>query len=473
MKHLHILGIGGVFMGSLALIARQLGYKVTGIDSNLYPPMSDILKNNNISYFENYENFDKTQQELLSSADYVVIGNVIRRENPAVDYLLNNDIEFYSGAQWLYKHVLRNQWIIAVTGTHGKTTTTSLLAWILDYAGLEPGFLIGGAHGNFNISGRLGAGNFFVIEADEYDTSLFDKRPKFLHYFPDTLIINNIEFDHADIYDNVTEIKKQFKYLLRTVGSSYGKVIFNADDNNVIDILKDNNNLDKIGFTLNNKTQNLSLDKLNNIYSAECIDARKFILKSLNSFNVSSELLGEHNIANITAALTAAEHAGVPMRVAIESLKYYKGVSRRLEFKDKIKNIKIYDDFAHHPTAISKTLEAIKKDTSKSKIIAIVDFCSYSMREGIHKDYLADSLKLADVALLYQGEYVNWSLKENILDKKVNSNQYIEIFNSLDKLVSKIQDIEDIDTTVVFMSNGKFTKIIPDIIQSLKTKYVK
>ena len=276
MKHVHILGIGGVFMGSLALIAKQLGYKVTGVDSNLYPPMSDILKNNNIAYCENYENFGQDQKDLLSRADYVVIGNVIRRSNPAVDYLLDNDIKFYSGAQWLSDFVLRNQWVVAVTGTHGKTTTTSLLAWILDYAGLEPGFLLGGSHGNFNVSGRLGAGNFFVIEADEYDTSLFDKRPKFLHYFPDTLVINNIEFDHADIYNNVTEIKRQFKYLLRTVSSTYGKVVFNADDSNVLEVLQDNENLHKLGFSLN-IPQELNLSKLDNIYKSEILSSKSFI----------------------------------------------------------------------------------------------------------------------------------------------------------------------------------------------------
>jgi len=460
-------------MGSLALIARQLGYKVTGVDANLYPPMSDILKNNNISYIEansNFESFDDAQRKLLNQADYVLIGNVINRTNPAVDYLLDNDIKFYSGANWLYEFVLRKQWVVAVTGTHGKTTTTSLLAWILDYAGLEPGFLLGGAHGNFGVSGRLGAGNFFVIEADEYDTSLFDKRPKFLHYFPDTLIINNIEYDHADIYDSIDQIKKQFGYLLRTISSTYGKIIFNADDSNVLDVLKDNASLEKIGFSI---VQNKNQKELNNIYKAKINSNREFILKALKEYHIDSPLMGDYNISNVIAAISAAEHAGVPMEIAIESLKSFKGVSRRLEFKGEVGNIKIYDDFAHHPTAISKTLDAIKKEYPNNKIIAVVDFCSYSMRNGVHKELIADSLKLADLVLLFKGEYVNWSLEDHIVskNKNSNSNQFIEICESLDNLYERIQQIDDIEATIIFMSNGKFTKVIPHVIKNLKLKF--
>jgi len=461
-------------MGSLALIARQLGYKVTGIDANLYPPMSDILKDNNIFYIEansNFESFDDDQKVLLKQADYVIVGNVITRKNPAIDYLLDNDIKFYSGANWLYEFVLRKQWVVAVTGTHGKTTTTSLLTWILDYAGLEPGFLLGGSHGNFGVSSRLGAGNFFVIEADEYDTSLFDKRPKFLHYFPDTLIINNIEFDHADIYNSVDEIKKQFGYLLRTVSSTYGKVVFNADDGNLLDVLKENDNLEKVGFSIsadNNQKELDTFKKLNNIYKAKINANREFILKALKDYKIDSPLMGEHNISNVIAAITAAEHAGVPMEVAIESLKTFKGVARRLEFKGEIGHIKIYDDFAHHPTAISKTLDAIKKEYPNSKIIAVVDFCSYSMRNGVHKELIADSLKLADQAILYKGEYVNWSLEDYIVSK--NKNQLINICNDIDSLHSQIQDINNSNSVIVFMSNGKFTKVIPEVLINLKSK---
>lgn len=474
MKHVHILGIGGVFMGSLALIARQLGYKVTGIDTNLYPPMSNILKDNNISYIEtnsDFEIFDDEQKTLLNQADYVIVGNVIKRSNPAVDYLLDHDIKFYSGANWLYEFVLRKQWVVAVTGTHGKTTTTSLLTWILDYAGLEPGFLLGGSHGNFGVSGRLGAGNFFVIEADEYDTSLFDKRPKFLHYFADTLIINNIEYDHADIYENVEEIKKQFGYLLRTVSSTYGKVIFNADDSNVLDVLKDNTNLEKLGFSIskdsdqNNQKELNNLKKLDSIYKAKINSNREFILNALKEYKIDSPLMGEHNISNVCAAISAALHAGVPMEVAIESLKTFKGVARRLEFKGEIGKIKIYDDFAHHPTAISKTLDAIKKEYPDHKIIAVVDFCSYSMRTGVHKEIIADSLKIADTALLYKGEYVNWSLEDYIVSK--NKKQDIKICNDLDSLHSTIQEIGDLRSVILFMSNGKFTKVIPQVIENL------
>lgn len=371
---LHVLGACGTFMAGVAYIARQLGHEVIGIDQNVYPPMSDFLRDQGIFLVSGYE-----QYQTLTRPDLVIVGNAMSRGNPAVEHMLDQRWRYISGPQWLYENVLCHKKVLAVSGTHGKTTTSSMLAWILEYAGLRPGFLIGGMPKNFGISARVTESDYFVIEADEYDSAFFDKRSKFLHYHPDTLIINNIEFDHADIFSNLDEIKKQFHYLLRTVPRA-GTVIYPHHDKVMADLF---------AMGLWSQAESFGLD-----------DGAQWTPKIFASLGQSLEtllpLLGKHNQSNALAAIAAAHAVGVNASVAVQALTQFEGVKRRLEKIAEVGSISIFEDFAHHPTAIQTTLEGLRKHRPEGRLIALLELASYTMRAGVHKESLIPALKLAD-----------------------------------------------------------------------------
>lgn len=382
--HIHILGIGGTFMSALAILARQLGCQVTGSDAHCYPPISELLQQENITWTEGY---DETTQML--KADCVIVGNAMKRGLPIVEAMLENRKPYTSGPEFLREHILSRYRVIAVAGTHGKTTTTSMLAFILDYAGLNPGFLIGGVSSDFKTNARLGKGDYFVIEADEYDSAFFDKRPKFMHYRPEIAILNNLEFDHADIYENLDAIKQQFTYFLRTIPPS-GTVIKPRDDKNLNDVCAK-------GVYSNVEETALTGEAY---WRAEILkeDASQFKVyhqgKEVAEINWS--LMGQINVENALAALAASNHAGVSPEKAAAALMQFTPVKRRLEVKSINHGITVYDDFAHHPTAIKRTLEALKNSKRYKRILVVLEFASYTMKSGVHKTSMGDALIGAD-----------------------------------------------------------------------------
>lgn len=371
---LHVLGACGTFMAGVAYIARQLGHDVTGVDQNVYPPMSHFLSDQGITLISGYEHY-----KTLSAPDVVIVGNAMSRGNPAIEHMLDQGWQYISGPQWLYENVLCHKKVLAVSGTHGKTTTSSMLAWILDYAGLSPSFLIGGMPKNFGISARFTESDYFVIEADEYDSAFFDKRSKFLHYRPDTLIINNIEFDHADIFANLDDIKRQFHYLLRTVPAR-GTVIYPHRDQVVTDLFAMGLWSQAESFGLDNGAQ----------WGSD-------VFASLGeSLATMLPLLGVHNQSNALAAIAAAHSVGVEVVVAVQALAKFEGVKRRLEKIAEIGSVSIFEDFAHHPTAIRTTLSGLRNHRPEGRLIALLELASYTMRAGVHKASLIPALELAD-----------------------------------------------------------------------------
>ena len=383
--HIHILGICGTFMGGIAVIARQAGHKVTGCDANVYPPMSTQLQAQGI---ELIEGFDPAQIEL--KPDLFVIGNVVARGNPLMEEILNRGLAFISGPQWLYENVLRGKWVLAAAGTHGKTTTASMLAWILEHAGLDPGFLIGGVPINFEVSARATGSAFFVIEADEYDTAFFDKRSKFIHYMPRTAILNNLEFDHADIFADVGAIEVQFHHLVRTVPGN-GLIIANGREQSMKRVLA------------RGAWSKVELLGVNEGWIARPRDEHAFdvFFEGGPRGTVHWELLGEHNRHNALAALAAARHAGVPVTKGIEALAEFRNVKRRLEVRGTVNDITLYDDFAHHPTAIETTIAGLRSKVNGSRILAVLEPRSNTMKMGVMKDALAGSLAGADLVFCY------------------------------------------------------------------------
>ncbi len=449
--HIHILGICGTFMGGLALIARELGYQVSGSDQNVYPPMSTQLEQQGIQLMNGYK-----AMNLDCKPDLVVIGNALSRGNEEVEAVLNQGLNYISGSQWLSEHVLQKKWVLAVAGTHGKTTTSSMLAWILQYQGFNPGFLIGGIPLNFGLSARLGETDFFVIEADEYDSAFFDKRSKFVHYRPRTTILNNLEFDHADIFDDLDAIKKQFHHLVRTIPSN-GLIITPECEQNIVDVLE-------MGcWTPISKT---AIDA-----EAEC-QAR--LIKTDGSqfkvfFNgeeqglVDWSLTGQHNVYNALSAIVAARHVGILPSDAIAALMKFENVKRRMEVIAKINSVIVYDDFAHHPTAIKLTLDGLRKQVNAEKIVAIVEPRSNTMRMGIHTQSLAESLNLADLAIIYQPENLGWNLSTL---KKYNDK--IEIYTTLDAIINRLKAESNEVAHFVLMSNGSFGGIYHRLINALE-----
>lgn len=448
--HIHILGICGTFMGGLALLARELGMTVSGSDANVYPPMSEQLAAAGINVSEGYE-----PSHLEPAPDLVVMGNAMTRGNPAVEYVLNKGLPYVSGPQWLAEHVLRGRWVLAVSGTHGKTTTSSLLAWILEHAGMSPGFLIGGVPGNFGETARLGNTPFFVIEADEYDTAFFDKRSKFVHYQPRTLVINNLEFDHADIFDDLAAIQKQFHHLIRTVPSE-GLII--SPQEKAIDQV----------FEMGCWTPRQTLGSVSGWQS-------KLIQKDGSEFEVSFEgqtatvrwdLLGQHNVSNALAAIAAARHVGVTIEHACQALSEFSGVKRRLELRGEVDNIRVYDDFAHHPTAIATTIAGLRARIGNRKLVAVLELRSNTMKMGVHQDALAQSLIQADRVLLLQDGGLNWSLKQ----VTESLGDHASVYDTVDAIVKALQKESGQGDEILVMSNGGFGGIHQKILEALEAR---
>ncbi|MFA6052408.1 MAG: UDP-N-acetylmuramate:L-alanyl-gamma-D-glutamyl-meso-diaminopimelate ligase [Methylobacter sp.] len=437
--HIHILGICGTFMGGLAVIARQLGYEVSGSDQNVYPPMSTQLEEQGIRLMEGYR-----AENLDCKPDLVIIGNAMSRGNPEVEAVLNKGLKYVSGPQWLAEHVLQDKWVLGVAGTHGKTTTTSMLSWILEHQGFNPGFLIGGIPLNFGISARLGDSDFFVIEADEYDSAFFDKRSKFVHYRPRTAILNNLEYDHADIFPDLDAIKKQFHHLVRTVPGE-GLIISPESDANINDVLAMGCWTPVVKTSIDSDAQwNAKLIKA---------DGSQFTVLFENNDQgcVNWPLTGRHNVYNALSAIAAAEHVGIRPADAITALGQFKNVKRRMEVIAKINDVTLYDDFAHHPTAIQMTLDGLRKQVGQERIIAIVEPRSNTMRLGVHTKTLAESLGNADLAIIYQPQNMGWDLSEL---KKYAGN--IEICQSLDEIINKLKFEARYGGHFVLMSNGSF-----------------
>ncbi len=448
--HIHILGICGTFMGGLAVIARQLGYQVSGSDQNVYPPMSTQLEEQGIQLMEGYR-----AENLAGNPDLVIIGNAMSRGNPEVEAVLNKGLKYVSGPQWLSEHVLQDKWVLGVAGTHGKTTTTSMLSWILEHQGYKPGFLIGGIPLNFGISARLGESSFFVIEADEYDSAFFDKRSKFVHYRPRTAVLNNLEYDHADIFPDLDAIKKQFHHLVRTIPGE-GLIISPEVDDNINDVLAMGCWTPAVKTSIN----------ANAPWNAELLKADgsqfKVLLNNEEQGCVDWPLTGDHNVYNALSAIAAAHHVGVLPKDAITALGAFKNVKRRMEVLATINGVTLYDDFAHHPTAIETTLDGLRKQVGQDRIIAIVEPRSNTMRMGIHTETLAKSLKNADLALIYQPENMNWDLSGL---KKYAGN--IEICQSLDAIIAKLKFEARYGGHFVLMSNGSFGGIYQQLLKEL------
>ncbi len=445
---IYILGICGTFMAGLALLARELGHEVYGSDANVYPPMSTQLAEAGITLRDGY-----LENNLDLDADLYVIGNAISRGNPQIELILERGLPYISGPQWLHDHLLKDRWVLAVAGTHGKTTTSSMLAWILEYANLQPGFLIGGLNQNFNQSARLGNAPFFVIEADEYDTAFFDKRSKFVHYQPRTLILNNLEYDHADIFEDLQAIKKQFHHLMRIVPRN-GLVIYNTQDENLQQVLK-------MGCWSGTLSFGLELADL-------AIQSQKQIIhdrKSGQNWSLEGLPHGLFNRQNACAALLAAQHAGVPLTVGMEALQSYKGVKRRQEVIAEIDGISIIDDFAHHPTAIKVTLEALKQQT-KGRLIAVFEPRSNTMKAGVHEKTLGASFDAADRVLLFDNGQLQWNIQSLINEQPSR----MQIFHHIDQIINSLTHYASDGDQIVIMSNGGFEGIHQKLIQALKDR---
>lgn len=454
--HIHILGICGTFMGGLALIARELGHTVSGSDANVYPPMSTQLEEQGITLMQGYET-----QHLKPEPDIVIIGNALSRGNPAVEEVLAKGLRYTSGAQWLLDYVLQDRWVLAVAGTHGKTSTASLLAWLLEDNKLSPGFLIGGIPGNFGVSARLGETPFFVVEADEYDTAFFDKRSKFVHYHPRTLILNNLEYDHADIFPNIEAIQTQFHHLLRTVPAN-GLVISHADDPYLEQTIKQGC-WTPIEYFAGKQNQHWQAKPITN-------DGLEFDVM-FNSNKVASakwSMLGEHNMQNALAAIAAARHVGVPAEMSVESLSRFKGIKRRMEVRGVVHDITVYDDFAHHPTAIHLTLDGLRKNVGTKRILAILEPRSNTMKMGVHKNTLTESLSLADMTYLFQAENLNWDIGAGLNDNNEGS---LQVFSSTQAIIDKVLLDAKADDHIVIMSNGGFEGIHQRLLDTLKKKF--
>ncbi|WP_394223432.1 UDP-N-acetylmuramate:L-alanyl-gamma-D-glutamyl-meso-diaminopimelate ligase [Alteromonas gracilis] len=448
--HVHILGICGSFMGGIAAIAKSLGHKVTGSDKNVYPPMSTQLEALGIELTEGY-----CESQFDPAPDMVVIGNAMSRGNPAVEYVLNRNLPYTSGPQWLLDNLLKDRWVIGLSGTHGKTTTSSMVAWILEHAGLNPGYLIGGVPENFGVSARVGESPFFVIEADEYDSAFFDKRSKFVHYRPKTLIINNLEFDHADIFADLAAIQTQFHHLVRMVPEN-GLILTPNNTLAIEEMLK--------------KGCWSSRQSLGKEWHAELLkkDGSEFNVmhNGVIAGTVTWSLVGQHNVDNALMAIAAAHHAGVTLPDAIEALSFFKNVKRRMEVKGEVNNITLYDDFAHHPTAIATTLDGLRKKVGNARILAVLEPRSNTMKMGVHKDTLANSWQKADEVYLYEPEGMDWSL----VDSVAHSNAPTHCYRDVEKIVQSVCNVAQPGDHILVMSNGGFEGIHGRILDALKMK---
>lgn len=449
-KHIHILGICGTFMGGVAMIARELGYHVTGSDTNVYPPMSTFLENHGIEIIPNYD-----VAQLQPAPDLVVIGNAMSRGNPCVEYVLDNQLNYTSGPQWLHDNLLKDRWVLAVSGTHGKTTTTGMLAWILEKNGIDAGFLIGGVAGNFGISARAGSSKFFVIEADEYDSAFFDKRSKFVHYTPKTLIINNIEFDHADIFDDLKAIQRQFHHLVRTMPQS-GCILSAVSDQNVQDTLK-------MGAYSQLQFIGEGKEWFAKPLVADCSSFEVYHFGEKAGV-VQWQIIGAHNMHNALMAIAASHHAGVSVAGACEALGSFINANRRLEVKGEVRGVTVYDDFAHHPTAIEATIGALRSKVGKeARILAVLEPRSNTMKMGVHKEEIAPSLKDADAVFVYQPETIPWQVSV-ITDALTQPAKWSA---NLDELVDAVTREAKSGDHILVMSNGAFGGIHAKLLEKL------
>jgi UDP-N-acetylmuramate: L-alanyl-gamma-D-glutamyl-meso-diaminopimelate ligase len=455
--HVHILGICGTFMGGIAALARASGHRVTGSDQNVYPPMSDQLAALGIELIQGYD-----PQQLQLRPDIVVVGNVMSRGNALVEALLESGIPYTSGPEWLARHVLAGRWTLAVAGTHGKTTTSSILAWILEHAGLDPGFLIGGVPGNFNVTARLGGGRHFVVEADEYDTAFFDKRAKFVHYRPRTVVLNNLEHDHADIYPDVAAIQWQFHQLMRMVPRN-GSVVANAGDANVMRVIDMGcwTPVERFAGTVASDTAWYAAAPPGGDYSAFTI-----MEGNRRVADVQWQMLGRHNAENALAAVLAAHHAGVAIETAVSALKEFGGVRRRLEVRGVVGGITVYDDFAHHPTAIEVTIDALRRRVGSSRLVAVLEPRSNTMKLGTHRDAMAKSLERADRVWLYQGPNVTWDVAGSV----AGLGERAAVSRDLDQLVTTLGATLSSGDHVLIMSNGGFGGIHKKLLERLASR---
>jgi UDP-N-acetylmuramate: L-alanyl-gamma-D-glutamyl-meso-diaminopimelate ligase len=447
----HILGICGTFMGGIALLARELGLAVSGADHNVYPPMSTQLSEAGIALTEGWD-----PAQLEPAPDLVVIGNALSRGNPCVEAVLNRGLAYTSGPAFLAEHILRERWVLAVAGTHGKTTTAAMLAWILEDAGLAPGFLIGGVPRNFGLSARAGNAPFFVVEADEYDTAFFDKRSKFVHYRPRTAVLNNLEYDHADIFPDVAAIERQFHHLVRTVPGN-GLLIAPEADKHIQTVLEMGRwtPLETIG------EQGWQAQLL-------AADGSRFEVsyQSVPQGTVSWDMLGAHNVHNALAAIAAARHAGVPSPIACEALGRFQAPKRRMEVRGVVDGITVYDDFAHHPTAIRTTLAGLRARVGTERIIAVLEPRSNTMRLGVHKDALGPSLAAADAALLFAPADLPWDVAAVMQDLGERAG----LFQDLDALLAHLLATVRPGDHILIMSNGAFGGLHEKLLKSLQDR---
>jgi len=450
---IHILGICGTFMGGVASLARAESHDVTGSDENVYPPMSTLLESQGIEITQGFN-----PEDIPDDVDQVVVGNVMSRGKPVVEALLNKRTRYVSGPQWLYENILKDRWVLAVAGTHGKTTTASMLAWILEYAKLSPGFLIGGVPENFGVSARSGESPFFVVEADEYDTAFFDKRSKFVHYHPQTLILNNLEYDHADIFPDLAAIQTQFHHLIRTVPSG-GLVVSNQQEANLQSVLDRGcwTPVETFACSEDNAAWTIKLHDR----SGQSFDV---LFEGEKQGTVNWSLIGMHNVSNALASIAAARHVGVPTEHAIAALAEFAGVKRRMQLRGEVNGVSVYDDFAHHPTAIKTTLSGLRNNVGRQKIIAVLEPRSNTMQMGVHDASLADSLALADEILLFQPSDSDASLQQ-IVD--VHSEK-ARILNDVEAIVACIADTARPSDQVLVMSNGGFGGIHDKILTALE-----
>ncbi|MDH0099423.1 UDP-N-acetylmuramate:L-alanyl-gamma-D-glutamyl-meso-diaminopimelate ligase [Ectopseudomonas hydrolytica] len=437
--HIHILGICGTFMGSLAVLAKELGHRVTGSDANVYPPMSTQLEAQGIELMQGYD-----PAHLQPAPDLVVVGNAMSRGNPAVEYVLNKGLPYVSGPQWLADHVLQGRWVLAVAGTHGKTSSSSMLAWVLEHAGMSPGFLIGGVPQNFGISARLGDTPFFVVEADEYDSAFFDKRSKFVHYRPRTAILNNLEFDHADIFPDLAAIERQFHHLVRTIPSE-GLVIHPASETALARVIE-------MGCWTKVETTGDGGQWQARLLSA---DGSRFEVSFDGKVEgvVEWQLTGQHNVANALAVLAAARHVGVVPALGIEALGKFINAKRRMEKVAEVSGVTIFDDFAHHPTAIATTLDGLRKRVGDdTQVIAVIEPRSNSMKLGAHRDGLAESAEQADAVFWYAPPNLGWDLAATV----ARARNPTRVCDSLESIIDGVKALARPGTQVVIMSNGGF-----------------
>ncbi|HLW25157.1 MAG TPA: UDP-N-acetylmuramate:L-alanyl-gamma-D-glutamyl-meso-diaminopimelate ligase [Steroidobacteraceae bacterium] len=454
--HVHILGIAGTFMGGVAALAQAAGHRVTGSDLNVYPPMSDQLRSLGIEFVEGY-----AAEQLEPAPDIVVVGNALSRGMPVIEALLDRALPYTSGPQWLAEQVLRGRHVLAVAGTHGKTTTASMLAWILEHAGHNPGFLIGGVADNFSGTARLGTGEAFVIEADEYDTAFFDKRAKFVHYRPRTAILNNLEFDHADIYPDVAAIRRQFNQLLRTVPGA-GCVIFKLGDPELAATLAAGCWTPRESFALDSSTASWSARR-----DSGSSDQRFTVLHEGRTVGeIAWSLLGRHNVENALAAIAAAHHAGVAPAAAARALSEFRGVKRRMEVRGVERGVTVYDDFAHHPTAIETTLAGLRRAQPQARIVAVLEPRSNTMKLGVHSAQLAPALAAADLVFLYQPAQLGWDPGAALAPLGAR----LRLGTNVEGLVQALEKELRAGDQVLVMSNGGFGGLHEKLLAALRAR---